>query len=96
VNAYDLDGTLTAGIKPKEPYVIISGRTWSEWDSSVNYGVPVAIRGTGRVGDWRAAVEFKVTMIYLWDILNYYEDDPRQAERLQNMCSECVIHLVKP
>ncbi len=94
MNGYDIDGTLTAGIVPKEPYVVISGRTWKEWDSSVSWHVPVAIRGVGVYGDPNDAADFKIKMINLWQVTDYYEDDIYQAALISNACPNCTVHLV--
>lgn len=96
MNGYDIDGTLTTGLKPIEPYVVISGRTWKEWDSSISWHVPVAIRGVGVYGDPTDAANFKVKMINLWEVTDYYEDDERQAEIIRRDCPNCTVHMVTP
>ena len=95
MNGYDIDGTLSAGVIPEEPYVVISGRTWNEWDDSQSWHVPVAIRGVGVYGDSVDAANFKVTMINLWEVTDYYEDDTRQADIIKANCPYCTVHVVK-
>jgi len=51
---YDIDGVLTAGVKPVGNYVVISGRTFAEYDNFAKQAAslaPVYIRGVGLYGD---------------------------------------------
>lgn len=94
MNGYDIDGVLTKGIIPKEPFVIISGRTWSETDLPIPYrdkAWGIALRGRGIKGDSLDSAIFKSTMIHLWQVLHFYEDDPIQINYLQQACYNCVI-----
>ena len=52
LNGYDIDGVITAGIKPDG--VIISGRTFAEYDNTCKQLAqtnPLYIRGSGKFGD---------------------------------------------
>lgn len=63
LRGYDIDGVLTAGIVPVSPYVVISGRTFSEYDGFVKnlaQSAPVYIRGNGAVGDRVQAGNFSL------------------------------------
>ena len=64
---YDIDGTLT-GKEDLTDCVVISGRTFSEYDDLCKIlatKVPVYIRGIGKYGDHSHAAKFKATMINL-------------------------------
>lgn len=98
LHGYDIDGVLTIGVKPKEPYVVISGRTFSEYNdyvkqiASVN---PVYIRGNGRLGDREHAGKFKAQMINLLGVREFYEDDEVQMQIIKKQCSTCRVFHVK-
>ena len=98
LTGYDIDGVLTAGIKPEGDYVIISGRTFAEYDDFAKQAAqfaPLYIRGVGKFGDVFAAAMFKATMINLLYVTDFYEDDPRQAEIIKQLNPECNVILVK-
>lgn len=91
LTGYDIDGVLSAGVQPVWPYVVISGRTFAEWDNRVPWYAPVAIRLVGEYGDRQAAGEFKATMINLWKVDRFYEDDPVQIAIIRANCPSCEI-----
>lgn len=99
LNGYDIDGVLTNGIIPVEPYVVISGRTFAEYDDFVKQlasNAPVYIRGSGEYGDRTAAGAWKAKMIYELGVTDFWEDDIQQAwiiDRVNN--GRCNIHIVK-
>ncbi len=94
LNGYDIDGTITGTTKPVAPYVLISGRTWAEVPE---HPLPpldppplaVAVRGVGAYGDVQAAGEFKATMINLWQVDTFYDDDPNQIAIINQRCPGC-------
>lgn len=103
MNGYDLDGVLTAGVLPEHPYVVISGRTWSEPAAITDLvglaGVvmpprAIAVRGTGAVGDRPAAGYFKANMINLWRVTRFVEDDQLQADIIREHCPGCTVVTV--
>lgn len=97
LRGYDIDGVLTAGVKPIEPYVVISGRTFLEYNDfakSLANKAPVYIRGSGKYGDREAAGTFKATMINLLNVNEFYEDDPVQLNIIKNSCPNCLTFLV--
>jgi hypothetical protein len=100
VRGYDIDGVLTAGIRPEGPFVIISGRTFAEYDgvamAAAQQG-PLYIRGVGAYGDRRHAGEFKADMIAMLGVTEFHEDDPLQAEIIAQRNPGCtiVIHGTK-
>ena len=94
---YDIDGVCTQGVEPTGECVIISGRTWSEYDElckSLAQKFPLYIRGVGRYGDRRHAGQFKALMIAFLGITEFHEDDPLQAEiiRRENPKVVLVMH----
>ena len=93
LRGYDIDGTLTTGLKPIEPYVIISGRTFGEYDNyakKLALNAPLYIRGSGIQGDREHAAKFKADMINLLDVKEFYEDDPIQIDIIKQL-TKCVI-----
>ncbi len=94
MNGYDLDGVLVNGVEPEDPYVIISGRLWDEGAPDMGSALSVALRGVGSSGDVEDAGRFKATMINLWKVDRYFEDDLTQVEIIRSMCPECeVVHV---
>jgi hypothetical protein len=94
---YDFDGTLTTGIQPILPYVIISGRTFAEYNAAIipwAEKAPIYIRGAGKYGDWQHAGEFKAQMIKTLGITEFYEDDTNQIQIIRQKCPECKIFQV--
>lgn len=78
LRGYNIDGTITTGLKPIKPYVVISGRKFGEYnDVTKNLAAtaPVYIRGCGAYGDQRNAGKFKAEMINMLGIAEFYEDD---------------------
>lgn len=91
---YDIDGILTAGIQPHGNYVIISGRTFAEYDDFVKRAAqvaPVYIRGIGEYGDREHAGKFKAKMIKMLGVVEFHEDDPVQAKIIFKSCPKCKI-----
>jgi 2-phospho-L-lactate transferase/gluconeogenesis factor (CofD/UPF0052 family) len=91
---YDIDGVLTAGVEPKEPYVVISGRTFAEYDNFVKLlatTAPVYIRGSGAYGDHIAAGHFKAEMINKLGVTEFHEDRPEQIEIIRRESPNCVV-----
>jgi len=96
LRGYDIDGTLTTGLRPVKPYVVISGRTIAEYDETVKKlanEAPVYIRCTGKVGDRIAAGNFKAEVIKLLDVKEFYEDDEVQAQIIRDRCPEVVVKM---
>ena len=94
LRGYDIDGVLSKGIVPISPYVIISGRTISEYDDmckALAMGAPVFIRGAGQFGDGVHAGNFKAMMINHLGVKMFYEDDPLQISIIKKQCPECEI-----
>ena len=95
---YDIDGVLTKGVVKTEPYVVISGRTFSEYDAfckNLAHDAPVYIRGSGEIGNRAEAGGFKATMINHLNVTDFYEDDEFQAAIIQMNCHSCEVHIVK-
>jgi len=102
LRGYDIDGVLARPgkkpVDPIQPYVVISGRTFHEYDyvcKAMARYAPVYIRGTGKFGDAEAAGQFKARMIQLLGVTEFYEDDPRQAEIIEESCPLVKVILVK-
>lgn len=97
LTGYDIDGVISAGIEPTGDYVIISGRTFSEYDDlcrSLASKAPLYIRGAGKRGDRVHAGRFKAAIIEILSVATFHEDDPIQAEIIRSVCPFCevVIH----
>ena len=92
---YDIDGTLT-GLEGLEGSVVISGRTFAEYDKfarSLAARVPVYIRGCGAYGDRQHAAQFKAMMIRFLGVTEYHEDDLFQAEIIMDLVPEVSLVL---
>lgn len=95
---YDIDGVLTSGIVPQMPCVVISGRTFVEYDDFAKKAAnicPVYIRGAGAYGDRNHAGWFKATMIKHLGVTEFYEDDPLQIDMIKFFNPDVIIHQVK-
>lgn len=91
---YDIDGVLTAGVKPVGNYVVISGRTFAEYDDFAKKAsslAPVYIRGVGKYGDRIDAGNFKATMINLLGVTEFHEDDDIQINIITLNCPNCKV-----
>jgi len=95
MNGYDIDGVLTAGIKPEEPYVVITGRVPSMWPSivlDVGTAAPIYVNPYGHnhqdAGKWKAEV------IKALGITKFYEDVPEQAAIIMAMNPDCQVIMV--
>lgn len=96
LRGYDIDGTLTTGLKPIMPYVVISGRTFKEYDEitkKLAQEAPVYIRGKGNMGDREEAGKFKALMINLLGVEEFYEDDPMQIDIIQKLCTCKIVRV---
>jgi hypothetical protein len=97
VTGYDIDGVLTAGYKPKPGDVVISGRTFAEYDHTARRAAqicPVYIRGSGRFGDDADAGEFKAMMIKRLGVTTFYEDSETQIAIIKRVNPDVeIIHV---
>ncbi len=97
MKGYDIDGVLTIGIIPKKDSVVISGRTFAEYDDfakSISQICPVYIRGAGKHGDRESAGKFKALMIKTLGITEFYEDDDIQIIIIKKENPECLIYKI--
>jgi hypothetical protein len=87
--AFDIDGVLTdfrvgpifSEAVDKHQAVVISGRTFAEYDwqcKGLSQMCPVYIRGAGEYGNRRQAGWFKARMSHVLGVTKFYEDDPEQ------------------
>ena len=93
LKGYDIDGVLTAGVNPMGNYVVISGRTFAEYDDFAKRAAslaPVYIRGVGAFGDRGHTGSFKASMINLLGVTEFHEDDV-QIEIIRNNCTNCKV-----
>lgn len=94
LRGYDIDGVLSRGVVPIQPYVVLSGRTFVEYDDTVKelaQDAPVYIRGVGAYGDHQHAGEFKAAMINLLGVLEFHEDRPLQVAIIRERCPNCIV-----
>lgn len=97
MRGYDLDGVM-GKIKPKKPYVIISGRLYDEWGKTikeVGTDVPIYLRPSGKWGDEISAGLWKAEMINKLDITEYYEDSFVQIQIIQGNCPNCKVIKIR-
>jgi len=98
LTGYDIDGVLTAGFTPTQFDVVISGRTFAEYDATAKAAAmvcPVYIRGAGAYGDREHAGRFKAAMIIHLGVERFYEDDPLQAAIIRKLAPECDVMVVR-
>jgi hypothetical protein len=94
LNGYDIDGVLTSGVKPEGNFVIISGRTFAEYDDFAKRAAqlgPLYIRGRGNYGDQIDAGHFKASMINYLGVTTFHEDDDVQIAIIQQHCPNVKI-----
>ncbi len=95
---YDIDGVLVPRlVVPLAPYVVISGRLYTEWErtvSEIGTDVPIYLRPHGTNGDKWHAAHWKATMIKHLGITVFFEDDAFQAQFIRNQCRNCTVHMV--
>lgn len=99
LNGYDLDGVLTHGCVPEEPYVVISGRTSSEFDDTVRAWSRKArteIREDGLRGDREHAGRFKAQRIAALGVTRFFDDDPVQAQIIREGCPDVEVVVWDP
>lgn len=92
----DLDGVVTHGYQPAPGEIIISGRTWAEYDlyaRAIAHERPLYILGKGAYGDWVAAAAWKACIIAFMQIEVFTEDDPNQAAMIRDLCPECRVEM---
>lgn len=96
---YDIDGVCSKNIEKKSPYVVISGRTISEWNDGNLYtelskNCPVFIRCKGMPGDRNDAANFKAMMINYLGVTEFYEDETYQAGIIMQQCPKCKVIII--
>jgi hypothetical protein len=98
LTGYDIDGVLTAGFTPSGHDVVISGRTFAEYDETAKAAAqicPVYIRGVGTYGDRSHAGTFKAAMINTLGVTRFYEDDRFQADIITKLVPHCQVVVVQ-
>lgn len=78
---FDIDGVISSDFQFPPNSVVISGRTFYEYDDfckKLAQEVPVYIRGSGIFGDRIDAGNFKSEMINRLGVTEFHEDDPIQ------------------
>ena len=98
LRGYDIDGVLTAGIKPKGQYVVISGRehtAWAETLKEVGSDQPIYLRPFGAYGDQHDAGKWKGMLCAYLGVDEFYEDSPLQATIIRSIAPNCKVILVK-
>lgn len=97
LRGYDIDGVLTAGVKPQGDYVVISGRLRSSWSNTVKEigtTAPIYLRPFGEYDDHYAAGKWKGMLIEYLGVGVFYEDVPLQASIIKTISPKCKVILV--
>ena len=104
MNGYDFDGTLTDGIIPVVPWVIVTGRIAADvngvhrWlkGKEREYGSPLGVyyRPQGHHGDPVSSGLWKAYIIHTLRLRTFYEDELTQYNLLVSLRLKCDIHLV--
>lgn len=99
LRGYDVDGVLTAGVEPIEPYVIITGRihgsgleAWKERALSVHHRPEDTPEDLW--WDNAHAGAFKAGVIAELGVTEFYEDHPIQMEQIRLGAPDCVVRAV--
>ena len=99
LTGYDIDGVVTEAFVPKPGDVVISGRTFAEYDQAAKHAAeicPVYIRGSGRFGDVEDAGRFKAEMIRRLGVTKFYEDSETQIEIIKRINPDVeIVHVRK-
>jgi hypothetical protein len=101
LNGYDIDGVLTAGVRPVEPYIIISGRNKEQFQDTTdmlwNLGItgPVYLRPFGGEGQRELSGMWKAWMISTAKVTTFYEDEDLQADIIRHACPDCKVVMVR-
>lgn len=102
MNGYDIDGVLTAGIKPQEPFEVVSGRLLDTLDETIQFLDSIGIKKSpylrqdsedNRFNHQRSG-EHKARLIKELGITHYYEDVKEQAKVIKEFNPDCEITLV--
>lgn len=91
---WDIDGVITAGSQPNSGAIIISGRTFAEYDDTVkqlSQHFPVYIRGIGKYGDHLHAALFKASIINMFGVTEFHEDHPVQVVIIRMLCPNTTV-----
>lgn len=99
LNGYDIDGTLTAGVKPEDPYVVISGKSKAEHNNDplieeLEKKSPVYLRTSDYAKGATGSAAFKVAMIKEHGVTAFYENNVSEAVAIQIAVPRCAVHLV--
>jgi len=97
LRGYDIDGVLAAGVKPKKPYVVISGRVFSSWNQTIKdigTDAPIYLRPFGDYGSHHDAGKWKGMMIAYLGVDEFYEDVPLQATIIKAIVPNCKVIMV--
>lgn len=92
--AYDIDGTIDKLEELEPGSIVISGRTFAEYDETCKElakNMPVYIRGSGNYGDRIHAGNFKALMIKMLEVDKYYEDDKIQIAIIKKLNPDVEI-----
>jgi len=84
LRGYDIDGVLSKGIIPIEPYVVISGRHRKQWSKTIKLigtNAPIYLRPSHDIptGIWKG------NMIKLLGVTEFYEDTKHQAIQIRKI-----------
>jgi hypothetical protein len=98
VIGFDIDGVLDGDSVLPPGSVIISGRTFAEYDDlcrSLAQQAPLYIRGRGWPGDMADAVRFKILMIQWFAVTEYWENNAYAASQIEKR-THCRVHREAP
>lgn len=103
MKSYDIDGVLTAGVRPEKPCVIVSGRLAAFMPETrrqfaelgIDPDIPLYLRPSGEPADRVGAGVWKATIINWARVDEHWEDDPLQAQIIAAMCRVRVM-LIGP
>lgn len=98
LRGYDIDGVITAGIKPEKPCILITARSLASWDETIREigtEIPIFLSPYGEPGYNRNTAKWKAQVINLLGVAEFYEDSTAQADYLRVNCPDCTVRLVK-
>lgn len=106
MNGYDIDGVLTAGIIPVDPFIVVTGRPVTrfketkDWlDKKFPSYIALYIRPTLADNDVKKAGLWKASVIQQANLQNFYEDEELQFNTIKEYLSyfpelPCKLHRV--
>ncbi|MHC4616793.1 MAG: HAD family hydrolase [Planctomycetota bacterium] len=101
LRSYDIDGVITAGVRPVKPCIIVSGRKFTSAEKThkqfqqlgIDPTIAVYLRPNGAPADRQSAGMWKALIIGQAGVTEHWEDDPLQADIVKKMTGVKVVFV---